>query len=391
MGALGHRMFRLFIRHKSVSFITVESVRVGLVLRTLQAAILFYAAYQLFVNKRYMDLETPAGFCNTWIEGYGLPADAPAPAFCDNADYDFEWGFGWVYQNNSCRRFELGEVVRKLPNGGITLQSYFQDSVITKTGCEPRAVECDSINKSSANFFVPGVDGVRIGMETSMHTSLRRERNVHTTVVNYAGGTIREFAAGEPIFLTLSEVLSAAGVESLDSINADAYIPESSGRATFRLTGLLLLFELHFTNLQSGFYGEEVSAVLSISNGKVGWVGEGPRTDMVTQTPRDDGKLDLTLRDFYSYGMKFQVLYTGSIGEASFYAAINSIVTYSVLLTLAGMIADVVAEYFGGSATSAAFKARKRLPIELEGDGMPVQTQHSGKRAIVVPCAGRER
>mmetsp|Transcript_18956 Transcript_18956/g.30983 ORF Transcript_18956/g.30983 Transcript_18956/m.30983 type:complete len:374 (+) Transcript_18956:22-1143(+) len=358
---LKRQVWRALIRHKSVSFITVENARVGIVLRLLQLSIFVLACFQVFHGKQYFQLEKPDGFANSWVEGWAVPTESPT--YCNNPAFDFEYSSAWVYKNNSCRDFQLGEAWSKLPSGGVYVQTYVQESLVSSSGCDTSGTKCASSNSSSKNVFVPGIENIRFGMDHSMHTSFRTDLDVKTELMSPDKKTVlKTFEAGSPIMVSLVDVMNAAGMGGLDSKNEDAYVSTSSGMAAYRMTGFLLLFEFEYSNVHT-MTGEEVIAKLYVRDARVGWAGSGPQADSLEwEEDEEGGTWSTRARDLYSYGIKLQILYSGSVGEPSPSAAINALVTYSVLFAFAGIAADFVAEYFTPEI-SEVFRGKKREPL----------------------------
>jgi len=359
MGRCKH-VWTIFIRHKSVSFITVENVRIGLTLRAAQIAIFAYACVSIFDRKQFFYEEAPNGYSNSWMSDFAIP-DSPS-SYCSNASFDFVYAEGWEYLNNSCREFLPGEVAQKMPDGGLYMQTYVQERFIEVSGCDFSGLSCaNSSEIGQANVFVPGIEDASIGIDHAYHTSFRSEKDVKLSLLDQGGKTLEVFGAGNSISISVRDALKAAGIEGLDENNPDAYIADSFGNAVFRLSGILLIFDISYGNKHT-MTGDEVLGTLKISNSKTGFAGTGAGNDVLHRNADANGTFSFVARDYYSYGIKVKILYSGTIGKPSVFAALDSLVTYSVLLAFAGILADFTAEYLTPEVAEV-FRAKKREPL----------------------------
>ncbi|GBG24104.1 P2X receptor E [Hondaea fermentalgiana] len=349
------------IRHKTASFIVVENVKVGIVLRLAQLAVFLYMSWSLLGNKSYFRYEVPYGHANVWMTGFDNPSDG-YPLYCDNDQYDYYYSDDFVYVNNSCREFALGEAMEKLPDGGIFLLTYVQESWLDYKGCDAASQVCESKNTRSANYFVPANDGAVIWFDHVLTTSFLSTKDAALEMLDKDGNSIAEFAAGEPVRLTLVEALQAAGIDGLDTENDQASIEGSRGFAPFRLTGVKLNFHITYHNLHT-WSGEEIIGTLEVQLVNTGWGGTGPRIDFVHENfDAETGLRDFQARDRYGYGLFARIDFSGEIGQPDFVTAINAIVTYSVMFALAGLVADFAAEMT--PEVAAKFRDRKRAPLD---------------------------
>ena len=238
----GTAVFSILVRHSSVQMITVENVRVGIVLRTVQITVLAYAIYELFTMRGFMEKTTPTGVTNTWAT---LPASVSEvlsgediPTYCGNPDFDFFYDSNFHYSDIMCRAFSPNEVVRK-ENTGIYLQSYLSETWVDREGCVDTHRDCQNVSKRTTEYFVPNIEQASIAIEHTGQAFQNYYPNVRLTLVSADGESLRTFAPGLPVQLPLHELLTAAGILSLDDDSPLAKLPESTGLASLRLTGLL--------------------------------------------------------------------------------------------------------------------------------------------------------
>ncbi len=295
--------FRLFIRHKSVSFITVENIRVGLTLRALQVGVMTYAAFMVFNQKMYMEKVVPTGQSNMWIENYAKPQ--VAPEYCNNSNYDFFYSPEWEYFNNLCKDFMYGEVINKLESGGVYVSTYTQSTVSESSGCDWSGAPCKNSSSVTTNFFTTGVDDIKIAVVASYSSKFKDGKDMETTLKRQDGSSFQVFEPGEPVIVSLKDALDIAGISSLDARNERAYVSTSTGHATYRMTGVLLRFEYSFTNTAT-MNASHVTASLRIKSGNTGWTGRGSGIDYTSKTFQDkiSGEHSYAVYQDYSYGIK---------------------------------------------------------------------------------------
>lgn len=383
---------RWHLRHKSVKFVIIDDARVIGASACVMLAVVVYTIFGIFVQKEYMAIETPFGFSNMWGSGYDSHGWAPANLCNESSRYDFEYDATWTYFGNQCREFGYGEVIRKLESGGLYIQTYTQDSRVAKQGCVDDARGCAGTRSTSANYFVPGVDGIMLGFSHTYSTPgvlarVRSEQNVETEILDTHGRTIKHVAAGVPVSLSLADLLQAAGIDGLDDANTAGTVADSVGVPAYRMTGATLDMQVIYSNLDS-FTGETTKATLRVSKAKVGWSGLGAETDFVDLTTAGDDAADyarynMTFIEKYSYGIKVTVSFGGNIGEPDFFALMSVLAKTAALIAAAPFVADFVAQYLLGKDSSEYYTAKndydhtKAIQNPYEGGDKTTETTGS--------------
>ena len=339
--------------HKSPKLQMIDDPKVVITQYVVSAAVIVYFLFNIFQNFGYWKLETPYGSTNMWAEGYDASNDA---GLCSRlADYDFVYSPTWTYENNKCRQFTYGEVMRKLEDGGFYIQTYVSDTVSTYEDCAEDGTGCQNVSSVSTNYFVPGVDDIEIFVE---HGFTAVQRGVSklmpkTTVWKKSGDwndpknkEEESFSEKKPFKMKLKDLLPLAGIDSLDADNYAGAVAESVGTPAFRMTGMVIELQIDYTNKIPGYYeGSEYVARASIAKAPIGWAGLGAATDFTAHATPSAGNADGSFETYesYSYGVKIVVKATGEIGHFNFFFLMAVIVQLLVYWGLGVVAAEFVA------------------------------------------------
>ena len=113
------------LTHKSLKYQIVDDPYVVTTAWVIKLFVVGYLIYSLFWQFVYFKFEVPFGYTNIYATGYSS-SNAVPDGMCDGLpQYDFVYDSTWVYNNNRCREFTYGEVMRKLEDGGFYIQTYW--------------------------------------------------------------------------------------------------------------------------------------------------------------------------------------------------------------------------------------------------------------------------
>ena len=347
--------------HKSPKLQMIDDPKVVATQYVVSAVVIVYFLVNIFGNFGYMKLETPFGSTNMWAGGYDFANDA---GLCEPSrleGYDYVWASpNWEYKNNKCRQFSQWEIERKLEDGGFYIQTYVhKDTVWKHENCADDATGCRYANKTTENYFVPGVENIQVSVEHGF-TAVQRGKSKlmpKTTVWKKTKGKPdytkdgateddAEYKVSEdkPFAMTLQEMLELAGVNSLDDPNYAA--GGEAGVATYRMTGMVLELQIDYTNKITGQYdGNEYIARATVSKAPLGWAGLGGNSDYMAYTRPSPGQADgsYETRETYSHGVKIVVKATGEIGHFDFFFLMGVVTQLLVYWGLGVIAAEFVA------------------------------------------------
>jgi hypothetical protein len=273
-------------------------------------------------------------------------------------EYDFIYDASWTYDDNRCKHFTKGEIMRKLPAGGFYIQTHVQEWVSTYSNCGEDALGCRNITRPQKNYFVPGVEDVEIFVEHGF-TAVQRGVSKHlpkTTVWKESGDWIgkedkdaeKSFGEGKVFKMKLKDLLHLAGIDSLDAKNdGGATVTESEGLPAYRLTGMTLELQIDYTNKVAWRWsGNKYVARASVAKAPVGWSGLGEQAHVMSFTPPSAGAADSssTAYETYSGGIKIVVAATGEIGNFDFFYLAAVIAQSIVYMGISVVVAEFVAQ-----------------------------------------------
>lgn len=342
--------------HKSPKLQMIDDPRVVIASLAVKAAVLVFFLANIFYNYGYWKIEAPYGSTNIWGQGYDGTKDA---RLCSRlGECDFIYDASWTYDDNRCKHFTKGEVMRKLPAGGFYIQTHVQEWVSTYSNCGEDALGCRNITRPQKNYFVPGVEDVEIFVEHGF-TAVQRGVSKHlpkTTVWRESGAWIgkedseaeKSFGEGEVFKMKLKDLLHLAGIDSLDAKNdGGATVAESVGLPAYRLTGMTIELQIDYTNKVAWRWsGNKYVARASVAKAPVGWSGLGEQAHVMSFTPPSAGAADgsSTAYETYSGGIKIVVAATGEIGNFDFFYLAAVIAQSIVYMGISVVVAEFVAQ-----------------------------------------------
>ena len=346
------------LTHKSLKYQIVDDPYVVTTAWVIKLFVVGYLIYSLFWQFVYFKFEVPFGYTNIYATGYSS-SNAVPDGMCDGLpQYDFVYDSTWVYNNNRCREFTYGEVMRKLEDGGFYIQTYTQDTRGIYEDCKDDVLGCRNVTMEYGNFFVPFVDDIVIYVDHGYDAVGRdvQGNNPEGVLQNHKNDKIKDFDEGESLRFTLTELLNAAGIDSLDALNSAGAVAESVGSPTYRMTGLTIELLISYSNKYKN-NGKEIKCKASVQKIPLGWSGLGASTDYTNFEPNAD-KTAYSFRtvEEYSYGVKIQVKAAGEIGSFDIYYLLAIISQFIVYMGVAALFGEMVAHNFLGDKSLDLFQ-----------------------------------
>ena len=229
------------ITYKTQRIIVIKDYKLGVFHKSLLVGVAIYLIYTILTSHAYMIKESPATTVNSWVGG-GIflrklnqtkAGILRMPWYCNESSLNYVYDDGFTYLDNKCDlEASIGEVFDE-ESTAVSLTSYYQDTALDKIG------EGHDINN-----FVPYIEDLTLFFSHGFTTALGIEgANVKATISSSDGSQKKKFAKGEPISLTITELLDMAGVD-LDEHheNSGGRKPEDDPRSAnwplFRMTGV---------------------------------------------------------------------------------------------------------------------------------------------------------
>ena len=152
------------------------------------------------------------------------------PSYCSNAATDYNFSATWTYTDNKCDfDLDVGDVLTKGENA-VFITTYFQD-----TPSDAAAATASGL--SAGNYFVPGVESMRLSFDHTVTTSwglseFNPELNLHPFSDPKSKTT---YAEGKSVSVAISDLLGVAG----SNLDAENTLESSSGGGgpLYRLSG----------------------------------------------------------------------------------------------------------------------------------------------------------
>lgn len=319
--------------------------------------------------------ESPIGSINVWSRFADLPplpANTPQPVFCNNPLYDFvptaqdlQTAGGLTVRNSSCPQVNVASLTT-LTTSSLSAASWVSRVLINYTCADGTVGDCPPVESDRVNFFNSRVAEVPINVIHAFSTTFGlKESNVATRMLRADGTVFAQIAEGSPLVgFTVQDYLDLAGV-SLDSRNIQGYL-STAADPFYRLTGIVLLAKIKYTNKRAWEYATEARADMTVEAVKSAWGYSGGSIHWIDY-PR------LCLREDIS-AVQVRFVVEGSLGTLDHFTIVLSIMAGAFLINVARIAVDLVATYCIARSDREAFVAAKYgRPLELN-------RQHTGER-----------
>ena len=212
-------------------------------------AVIVYILINLFLGFGYMLQETPNAVVNAYVEEAEYTSVVAAlkrapPWYCDSSATDYNFSATWTYVDNKCDfGLDMGDILTK-GESAVFITTYFQDTPTNATAAAAAGLP------SKQNFFVPGVEAMRLSFDHTVTTSWGLSAfNPELTLTNSDSSENKKenvtFVAGSTVNVTVADLLGIAGAD----LNAKNINPVSG--PLYRLTGTHVSVAMKYTNMRS--------------------------------------------------------------------------------------------------------------------------------------------
>jgi hypothetical protein len=276
-------------------------------------------------NSLYTGVDPKSGIRQTYtdINGKSRPFDVHSPHYCQSPyTNDYTYSATWVYDNIRCARLPWSDMWSKeMMPSGMFINTFFQTYSHEQRRCSDNVTTCNRTSPGVTlvgdsctceqfnNYYTVNPEGMKLmlfhtfnvedGPDTYEGGSLATEDgwlsntpNIGVaTKVKYASGMdYKTFETGEPICLTVGELLELAG-DSLDvkappNVNAkcgESFSTQADAKRPYnRLTGTTLEIDVRYSNVDNdkdfpfSMFRSEVEATLTVRAPRsAGWTSTG--------------------------------------------------------------------------------------------------------------------
>ena len=377
---------------ESPKFVLFDDPRLGIPNRIIQSGILVYFMFVMIMYKEYEVKYVPKSHYQYYID-QGTMYDDQISSYntelCANTiagKFDYiEASCAvtpfWCENNIKCAMPTFNEVTTKFPSQAW-IYSYLKSAHTLKDTCDviTNQTYCDThLNNSTwaklnlgtslstslcqclkvDNLFLNGIEGASL---TLVHTYTVDE--VHHSAVNiktrirpegYAhikgphSKDFKVFNEGENIYLTMNDILSVTGLNSLDVANEKAmslYPPTTypDQIATYRMTGYEVNLDFNYIGSVGETIpdGSDVELILTVS-GSGGYSSKGNQVSYKDDKHISSSTKRVEYYDDYYRGIRLNLNSGGQVGYFNVFNMIVVISSFTILLAISSSIVALAA------------------------------------------------
>ena len=316
----------------------IKSARIGIGHKVALLGVVLYIILNIIIGFGYMLQETPNAVVNAYVEEseYRSTVDSlklSPPSYCDNVATDYNFSATWTYNNNKCAfDLDVGDILTKGENA-VFITTYFQDT-------PSDAAAASAANLSAGNYFVPGVESMRMIFDHTVTTSWRlREFNpeLHLRPFDRPEANAHSYPSGKSVSVTVADLLGIGGAE-LDTENT---LDGSSSGPLYRLSGVHVRIGMKYSNMDVyDPLDRTVKTEGAVDFTKGVWTSIGPK---MVYKPDASGKWHKFQR--YHYALRVSFITTGTIGKPDVFATLTNLAVALGLLGVAVTVVDSISEY----------------------------------------------
>jgi len=330
------------LSYSTLKIVKIRDRRLGALHYLLQLGIFIYIIiYTIVIQQRYLKSEIPFGSIRSTIQE---PAtlDAKSLPYClqnqptlnGRANYNCTFMLGRdlsyppAIMDSIFVSTRLKDTYYYPPNCGSTIGV---DEIVTNFACISALTNVSVENR----YYLGGIENYTVYIEHAIYGEVTDIVTTNADLkgeLEYSDGSKRELTDADRLdtgdVFDLSEILQAAGIDSLDS---DSTVNAANSK---RYDGVLVLVIIQYSNRASAPSQFKYTYSFKVLTG----------VDVIVQEPsvvQPNGQIMARSR----YGVHFMYLVTGSIGKFDFQVLLTSIVAGLVLLGIATTIVDVLMIY----------------------------------------------
>ena len=331
-------MWTTLTTYTTVKKCKIVDAKIALSHKFVTLGIFAYIIWNLISSYGYAKQEAPSAVVNAYVAQADFletvaELSASPPDFCDNAETDFEYGGGWVYEDNQCDfDLKLGDVLTKTEQA-VFITTYFQDTPVDET-------TANAAGLVAGNYFVPGIDHMRLVWDHQVSTTwgsvvsnpaleLRRLGDDATSSPRVS------YEKDSEVGISIADLLTLAGAD-LDAVNSN-----TATGPLFRLSGTHVKIHMQYSNLHSdgsSFDVGKAKADVSYSTGGV-WTSLGPK-----MIYKKDATGALHQFQRYHYVLRVSFVLSGQIGVFDFFTLLLNLAVATGMLGVAVVIVDGISE-----------------------------------------------
>jgi hypothetical protein len=395
--------------------IIVDIWQVGLAYRGLQLFVFIFLLVEAQQDGNWAMSEVPGGSANAFItttpefDAVATTPDFQTLTYCGNEQYSYMMNANFDFRNPECEALSVKELVEKGPNSIFVTTVFMEEDVLGwPCALEDTSDLWESVRDKREECFGSRDDDPRVLREPNGQCSCTKQKTVYPvgvehiavafehaydtsakvgslkassttgpldTVIRFDDGTETKFVAGETPSATLGQILGKAGIPSLDEFAAhtpDARGPSKSDTPafaedrfpSFRTTGVLLRFDLEYTNgistCSPAGCSRNVEAKVDVVGMEDMWAGWGSTTTFIEHPTGAPGSQSFHKIIRYRQGVVIEFRARGLIYEFDGRFFLDFFTAIIVLLGACSVVIDSVIFYMLPCGGVSALLYRKR-------------------------------
>ncbi|KAI6659357.1 hypothetical protein LOD99_15028 [Oopsacas minuta] len=340
-----------FLDYTTYKYVTVRDKRLGITYYIFAFLIFAYLLQDIFIDKGYLKIDTnPHGTLRLLVKDPNNEApitDLPyCPEFAGDAPGKFQYN-----RTDPCVDYDAQELSWPPEAHAVNIMTYGKDNWQERKKNEKGSYNFETI--SEKQYFTRNPETTILKIDHSIISSLFSGKYLlggsHRTMLGFLVGKddniIRKVSESEkPDKLKVSELLKAAGIDTLDQLSDSL----SGDSESFRMRGLILKISIYYTNHEHKWFGtgqihytykiQHIPLVDYQTKQIIPIMKEKSNEELETEIFHTNKRL---LRKRYSLRLIFEQ--EGSLGKTSLNALIYQLIAGTSLLTLLATVIDVVA------------------------------------------------
>ena len=368
-----------FLNYTTYKYVTVRDKKLGITYYIFAFLILAYLLQDIFIDKGYLKIDTnPHGTLRILVKDPSNEAPVTDLPYCP--EFNGETAVKFQYnRTDPCIDYDAQELSWPPEAHSVNIMTYGKDNWQERKISSKGTYNFETLTEKQ--YFTRNPETTILKVDHSIISSAFSGKTLlggsHRTMVGFLvdkdGNVIRKVTESEkPDKLKVSELLKAAGIDTLDQLSDSL----SGDGESYRMRGLILKVSIYYTNHEHKWFGtgqihytykiQHIPLVDYQTKQLIPIMKEKSSEELETEIFHTNKRL---LRKRYSLRLIFEQ--EGSLGKTSLNALIYQLIAGTSLLTLLATVIDAVAlnlipTYSRYMMDSSPELGKKK---EKEGDG----------------------
>ena len=339
-----------FLDYTTYKYVTVRDKRLGLTYYIFAFLILAYLLQDIFIDKSYLKVDTnPHGTLRILVKDPDNEAPISDLTYCPGYSGNTPTKFTYN-RTDPCIDYDAQELSWPTEAHSVNIMTFGKDNWQERKKSDKGAFNFETIHEKQ--YFTRNPESTILKLDHSILSTVLggslfggSHRTMVGLLMDQQGRVIRKVSEQDkPDKLIISELLKAAGIETLDQ-KSDSL---SGDGESYRMRGLILKVTIYYTNHEHYWFGtgqihyayrvQHVPLVDYQTKQLIPIMQDKSSDEIEAATFHTNKRL---LRKRYSVRLMFEQ--EGSLGKTSLNALIYQLIAGTSLLTLLATVIDIVA------------------------------------------------